>query len=215
MSDTNHRDRTSRRGFLKTLGAAGATAVAGTACAPSAQPPATGPGADVGVRARQRPHPHDRRARHRGRQRRDSQRRVRERRRRRGGGGAGRARHRSRRAHRRPRAHRAAHSQREPREPAGLPHDPREHDVDSRSAGSAGRAAQGRSRGPMDHVDGRLASEPVGRAPPPDARGARRGRARSAGVSLRALHGPVRREQPREEVLRRGRCRGARASGSS
>jgi predicted amidohydrolase YtcJ len=49
MSDTNDRDRTSRRGFLKTLGAAGATAVAGTACAPPAQPPATGPGADIGI----------------------------------------------------------------------------------------------------------------------------------------------------------------------
>ena len=49
MSDTNQRDRTSRRGFLKTLGAAGATAVAGTACAPSAPPPAAGPGADAAV----------------------------------------------------------------------------------------------------------------------------------------------------------------------
>lgn len=48
MSDTNHRDETSRRGFLKTLGAAGATAIAGTACTPQAQPtlPAAGPGAD-------------------------------------------------------------------------------------------------------------------------------------------------------------------------
>jgi len=42
MSDTS----TSRRGFLKTLGAAGATAVAGSACTPSTETPAPGPGAD-------------------------------------------------------------------------------------------------------------------------------------------------------------------------
>ncbi len=47
MSDTAHPDRTSRRGFLRTLGAAGATAVAGSACTPSAQTPtATSPVAD-------------------------------------------------------------------------------------------------------------------------------------------------------------------------
>ncbi len=50
MSDTDDRDRRSRRGFLKTLGAAGATAIAGSACAPPApaptSTPATGPGAD-------------------------------------------------------------------------------------------------------------------------------------------------------------------------
>jgi predicted amidohydrolase YtcJ len=50
MSDSSERGRTSRRGFIKTLGVTGAAAVAGAACAPSAQPPAvppaTGPGAD-------------------------------------------------------------------------------------------------------------------------------------------------------------------------
>src|SRR5437762_6016135 len=40
MSDT--KDGTSRRRFLKTLGAAGATAVAGSACTPQGQAPATG-----------------------------------------------------------------------------------------------------------------------------------------------------------------------------
>ena len=49
MNDTGDRSGTSRRGFLKTLGVAGATAVAGTACAPSTQTPATGPGADSSV----------------------------------------------------------------------------------------------------------------------------------------------------------------------
>src|SRR5262245_62304132 len=48
MSDADHRDRTSRRGFLKTFGAAGATAVV-SACAPSQQAPATGPGSDPGL----------------------------------------------------------------------------------------------------------------------------------------------------------------------
>jgi predicted amidohydrolase YtcJ len=49
MSDTDNRDRTSRRGFLKTIGAAGATAVVSSACAPSAQAPATA-GADSDLR---------------------------------------------------------------------------------------------------------------------------------------------------------------------
>jgi predicted amidohydrolase YtcJ len=49
MGDTDHRDRTSRRGFLKTVGAAGATAVVGSACAPSAQPPTTSTGVDAGL----------------------------------------------------------------------------------------------------------------------------------------------------------------------
>ena len=49
MGDTDHRDRTSRRGFLKTFGAAGATAVVASACAPSAQPPTTSAGADSGL----------------------------------------------------------------------------------------------------------------------------------------------------------------------
>ena len=45
----------------------------------------------------------------------------------------------------------------------------------------------------MDHLDGRLAPEPVGRVPPPaDARRARRGRPRPAGVPLRAAS-PARR----------------------
>jgi len=46
VSDTNSPSRASRRGFLKTLGAAG-TAVAASACGPTAQEPATGPGADA------------------------------------------------------------------------------------------------------------------------------------------------------------------------
>jgi predicted amidohydrolase YtcJ len=40
-------------------------------------------------------------------------------------------------------------------------------DVDSRDPGSARRAPQERARGPVDHVDGRLAPEPVGRASHP------------------------------------------------
>jgi predicted amidohydrolase YtcJ len=48
MSDISDRG-SSRRGFLQALGAAGATAVAGSACAPSAQAPPTGPGADVSI----------------------------------------------------------------------------------------------------------------------------------------------------------------------
>ena len=50
MSDTDHRDRTSRRGFLKTMGAAGATAVVSSACAPSGQAPATNAGTDSDLR---------------------------------------------------------------------------------------------------------------------------------------------------------------------
>ena len=45
MNDTNHRDRSSRRTFLKTIGAAGATAAV-SGCAPSAQTPAATPAAD-------------------------------------------------------------------------------------------------------------------------------------------------------------------------
>jgi predicted amidohydrolase YtcJ len=45
MSDHDHRRRASRRGFLKTLGAAGATAIAGSAAGQSARAPA--PGADT------------------------------------------------------------------------------------------------------------------------------------------------------------------------
>ena len=45
MSDRDHRDRPSRRAFLKTIGAAGATAVV-SGCGPSAQQPATSAGAD-------------------------------------------------------------------------------------------------------------------------------------------------------------------------
>ena len=45
MNGTDHRDRTSRRGFLKTIGAASATAAV-SACAPPAQAPATSAGAD-------------------------------------------------------------------------------------------------------------------------------------------------------------------------
>jgi predicted amidohydrolase YtcJ len=46
MSSSNYGDQTSRRGFLKTLGAAGTAAVAGAACTPEAQAPVAGPGAD-------------------------------------------------------------------------------------------------------------------------------------------------------------------------
>jgi hypothetical protein len=46
MSDTNERDGTSRRGFLKTLGAAGAAAVAGAASGQSSRVPTSVPGAD-------------------------------------------------------------------------------------------------------------------------------------------------------------------------
>ena len=48
MSDANDRDRTSRRGFLKTLGAASTAAIAGTACTSAQEPPQplAGPGAD-------------------------------------------------------------------------------------------------------------------------------------------------------------------------
>ena len=48
MSDANDRDRTSRRGFLKTLGAASTAAIAGTGCTPAQEPPQplAGPGAD-------------------------------------------------------------------------------------------------------------------------------------------------------------------------
>ena len=49
MTDTKHRSRTSRRGFLKTLGAAGATAVAGAACTEPERTPAPGADADVAL----------------------------------------------------------------------------------------------------------------------------------------------------------------------
>ena len=51
---------------------------------------------------------------------------------------------------------------RQPRQPARLPHHPREHDVDPRDPGGAGRAAEGRARRAVDHVDGRLASRTSG-----------------------------------------------------
>ena len=96
------------------------------------------------------------------------------------------------RPHRRAGTHRKPHPQREPGQPPRLSHDPREHDVDSRDPGSAGRAAEECARGPVDHVDGRLASEPVGRASASDAEGAGRRGSRPAGIALRALHGAVR-----------------------
>ena len=67
------------------------------------------------------------------------------------------------RPHRRPRAHR------QPRQPSWLSHHSREHGVDSRDPGDAGRAAEGRAGGAVDYVHGRLASQPVGRAPASDA----------------------------------------------
>jgi hypothetical protein len=48
------------------------------------------------------------------------------------------------------------------------------------------------ARGAMDHVDGRLASEPVGRAPSSDAEGAGRRRPPTGRCSVRALHWTVR-----------------------
>ena len=62
-------------------------------------------------------------------------------------------------------ARRAARAYREPRQPAGLSHDSGEHGVDPRSAGGARGAAERRARRSVDHVDGRLASEPVERTP--------------------------------------------------
>ena len=115
--------------------------------------------------------------------------------------------------HRRARTRRAAHPQREPRESSRLSHDPREHDVDPRDSGSAGRAPEERAGRTVDHVDGRLASESVEGASSSDPAGARRGRARSAGPAVRALHRSRGDEQRRQTILRRRRCRGAGSSG--
>ena len=66
--------------------------------------------------------------------------------------------------------------------------------------------------GPVDHLDGRMAPEPVGRAPPSDASGARRGGSGSPGAALREIHRSVRDQQPRQGILR---CRRRRAAGAS
>ena len=95
---------------------------------------------------------------------------------------------RSGRPHRGARRHRGPRPHREPRQPARLPHDPREHDVDPRDPGDARGAPARRACRPVDHVDGRLAPESVGRAAPSDAAGARRGGVRSAGAAVRAVH---------------------------
>ena len=60
----------------------------------------------------------------------------------------------------------------------------------------------GRPRRAVHHRARRLASEPVGRAPPADARRARRGGLRPARVHLPDLHRPVGDQQPRQGVLR-------------
>ena len=135
----------------------------------------------------------------------DQQRPVRHRRRCRPGPWTQHARHRPQGPHGRARPHRGPRPHRQPGQPSRLSHDSREHDVDPGDSGGAGRAAQGRAGGAVDHVDGRLAPEPVGRASASDAEGARRGRARSPGAALRAVHRSVRHQQPRQGVLRRRR----------
>ncbi len=203
MSDTDHRDRTSRRGFLKTIGAAGATAVVSSACAPSAQAPATNAGTDSDLRlVNGRIHTIDGRGT------------VADSVVIRNGVFAAVGGDRRRRVRRvidlggrtvvpgfvEPHIHSVSLANR-----PGY-HTILENTTSIRGrAGSARGAAQRRARRAMDHVDGRLASEPMGRASSPDARRARRSRSRSPRVSVRALHGPVRRQQPRQEILRR--CR--------
>ena len=82
---------------------------------------------------------------------------------------------------------------------------PREHDVDRRGPAALAARRPDVPDGQWITVDRRLPPEPVGRAPHADARRARRSRARPAGAPLHALHRPVRDEQPRQGVLRRGR----------
>ena len=120
--------------------------------------------------------------------------------------------HRSARPDGDPRHHRRPRSQRQPGEPSRLPHHSREHDVDSGDPGSARRAAEGGAGRAVDHFDGRMAPEPVGRAPPSDAAGARRGGSGSAGPSLREIHRSVRDQQSGQGILRCRRCRSAGAS---
>ena len=74
---------------------------------------------------------------------------------------------------------------------------------DPRDPGNARCAAQERARGPVDHVDGRLASESMGRASTSDAERARRSRSRSACSAVRALHRASRDEQHGQEAVRR------------
>ena len=68
-----------------------------------------------------------------------------------------------------------------------------------------------RAGGPVDHVDGRLASEPVGRASASDAQGTRRSGSRPAGPALRAIHGPGGHQQHGQEAVRRHRRGRARS----
>jgi predicted amidohydrolase YtcJ len=49
MSEASERGRTTRRAFLETLGAAGATAVVAQGCTSATAPPPSGPGADVAI----------------------------------------------------------------------------------------------------------------------------------------------------------------------
>ena len=200
----------SRRRFIATAAGAGAALAAGPAVRLVGGAAGTG---DAGRRsglersgAGERAHPHDGCARHRGAQRHHPRRPHRRGRQRAAVGRRGPP-HRPARPHGGAGPDRAARAHRQPGEPPGLPHAAREHDLDSRDPGDAGGAPQERARRPVDHVDGRLAHQPVGRASAPDAEGAGRSGARSSGAALRALHRPVRHQHAGQEVLRRRRRR--------
>ena len=106
---------------------------------------------------------------------------------------------------------RTARPHRQPRQPARLPHDPGEHDVDRRGPARAARRRRGVPSGAVGHLDGRLPRQPVGRTPHAHARRARRGRPRPPGPAVHPVHRAVRDQQPRQGVLRRGRRRPAAA----
>ncbi len=74
------------------------------------------------------------------------------------------------RTHRGSRTGGTAHPHCELGESSRLSHHSGKHCFDSRGARGAGRAAQGRSRGRLDHLHGRLASQPMGRTPPSHSR---------------------------------------------
>ena len=102
------------------------------------------------------------------------------------------------------RPHRTALSHRQCLQPAGLSHDPGEHDQPRRCAEGACRTAQGCAGGRMDHVAWRVSSKPVGghqgAADPPAARSGGTG---PAGLPLHAFHRPGRHQQPGQAALRR------------
>jgi hypothetical protein len=110
------------------------------------------------------------------------------------------------------RPRRAPRPHHQSRQPPRLPHHPREHGLHQRGAAGPRRASQERARGAVDHVDGRLASESVGRASPPHVEGARRSGARSSGAPLRALHRPRGHQLDGQEALRRHRRRRLRCT---